>query len=223
MLVLLSAFEPFDNQPVNASWEAVSRLDGQMAGGAKVEAVKLPVVFGQSFERLWAEVERRKPDLLVMVGEAGERTDVCVERIAFNLQDAGIPDNSGHHPRGVPVLAEGPPEYASKLPVGRIAEAIAAAGIPARVSDTAGRYVCNDLYYRARHRTSADADRLPVLFIHVPRSGMAPAVIAEALRIAVAATLDCAKPAGSLETRRNLPSPTAARAGTPAGSIIEKG
>lgn len=222
MRVLVSAFEPFDGQAENASWQGVRLIGGESIAGAAVEMVLLPVLFGTSFDRLWAEVEKRRPDLLLMVGEAGERTEICVERIACNLQDASIPDNAGSQPRGAPVIAEAPHEYSVPLPVEVIAAAVAAAGIPARISDNAGRYVCNDLYYRVQHRLSAEPGQLPALFVHVPRHGMAPAVIAEALKIAIATTLDCAARAGPLETRGNLHSP-AARAGTPAGSIIEKG
>jgi pyroglutamyl-peptidase len=86
--VLLTGFEPFDGADVNPSWEAVRLVPG-------VRAVQLPCVFGEALEHLRAAVLEHEPSVVVCVGQAGGRSDVTVERVAINLDDARIPDNAG--------------------------------------------------------------------------------------------------------------------------------
>ena len=74
-----------------------------------------------------------------------------MERIAINCDDARIPDNAGNAPVDRPVVDGGPAAYFSTLPVKAALAALLAAGIPAEVSQTAGTYVCNHLFYGLMH------------------------------------------------------------------------
>ena len=42
--ILLTGFEPFENEPVNPSWEAVRQLDGLNLGDAYIITRQLPCV-----------------------------------------------------------------------------------------------------------------------------------------------------------------------------------
>jgi pyroglutamyl-peptidase len=165
--VLVTGFEPFDNDPVNPSWEVARALEGWDCGGATVRAVQLPCVFGQAAARLDAALAQWQPRLVVGLGLAGGRTEWQPERVAINCDDARIPDNAGRQPVDTAVVPGGPAAYFSTLPIKAIVQALRAAGLPASVSNTAGTFVCNHVFYALMHRLAG----LPGVrggFVHVP-------------------------------------------------------
>ena len=103
--LLLTGFEPFGGESVNPSWETVSRA---AAEGFEVRKVCLPVTFDGAAQRICEEIRSFDPDALVMVGQAGGRKGVTVERVAINLADARIPDNAGAQPEDAPLAENGP-------------------------------------------------------------------------------------------------------------------
>jgi pyroglutamyl-peptidase len=86
--VLVTGFEPFDQDPVNPSWEVARALDGWVCEGRTVRAVQLPCVFGQAIEALDAALAAGAPQLVVSLGLAGGRTEWSPERVAVNCDDA---------------------------------------------------------------------------------------------------------------------------------------
>ncbi len=171
--VLLTAFEPFDGQPVNASAAAVRRVAAgwdEAGDGAALVTALLPVSFARAPRVLAGLLEQVRPDLVVCVGEAGGRAAVGVERVALNVQDARIPDEDGAQPVDVPVVAGGPVAHLSTLPVKACLAAVRDAGVPGEVSNTAGTYVCNTVAYALADHLAAGL--LPGArggFVHVPR------------------------------------------------------
>lgn len=213
--VLLTGFEPFDGQPVNASWAAVSAVadawDAAAEGAALVTAL-LPVSFDRAPRRLAELLAEVRPTLVVCVGEAGGRSAVGVERVAVNVQDARIPDEDGDQPVDVPVVAGGPVAHLSSLPVKACLAAVLEAGVPGEVSNTAGTYVCNTVAYALADLLAAG--RAPGArggFVHVPRlpgqvpagsasldAGRAAAGVAAVVRAALRTTRDVPLAAGAL-------------------------
>ncbi|MEU4363101.1 pyroglutamyl-peptidase I [Promicromonospora sp. NPDC023987] len=172
MKVLVTGFEPFGGDAVNASAEAVEALAARWAGPEELVTAVLPVVFDQvrSADGLLLRLlDDHAPDVAVAVGLAAGITQVRVERVAVNLMDAGIPDNGGAQPIDAPVADGGPAARFATLPVKAAAAAVRAAGIPAGVTYSAGTYVCNASFYALQH---ALAERPGVLsgFVHVPRT-----------------------------------------------------
>lgn len=166
--VLLTGFEPFGGAGVNASWEAVQLLEGERIAGVPLSVVKLPCVFRTVLEALWQEVTARRPELLILVGEAGGRREICLERVAINLIDAPIPDNEGAQPIDGSVVEEGPMAYFTDLPVKAMLARLLASGIPASLSQSAGSFVCNQVFYGARHFAQTRGPRIRLGLVHVP-------------------------------------------------------
>jgi pyroglutamyl-peptidase len=166
--VLLTGFEPFDGAAINPSWEAVRRLDGWSGDGFTVEARELPCVFGDAAEALRGFVDALRPDIVIAVGQAGGRPEISVERIAINVDDARIPDNAGRQPVDVPIVADGPAAWFTTLPIKAIVAAIRAQGIKAGVSQTAGTFVCNHVFYALMHHLRGRGQAVKAGFIHVP-------------------------------------------------------
>lgn len=151
-MILLTGFEPFGGESTNPSWSAARAAAGLLrAEGLDVHAVELPCVFGEAIRVLEAALERYRPEVVVCAGQAGGRPRISLERIAINCDDARIPDNAGNAPVDQPVVTGGPAAYFSTLPVKAALAALNVAEIPAEVSQTAGTYVCNHLFYGLMH------------------------------------------------------------------------
>ncbi|MFT0181007.1 pyroglutamyl-peptidase I [Pseudomonas benzopyrenica] len=166
MILLLTGFAPFGGEDLNPSWEAVRRLDGERLGDLTVVAAQLPTEFGAALRVLDELLDRHRPTLVVAVGQAGGRAELSLERIAINVDDARIPDNAGRQPIDEPVVAGGPAAYFSTLPIKAMVHALRAAGFPAAVSQTAGTFVCNHVFYGLQHRLQGTGVRGG--FIHIP-------------------------------------------------------
>lgn len=215
MKVLLTGFEPFDGEGINPSWEVARALDGWVCDGATVHARRIACVFGTALRELDAAIDEVQPQLVICIGQAGGRSEVTPERVAINIDDGRICDNAGCQPIDVPVVAGAPAAYFSSLPIKAIVRDLRAAGVPAAVSNSAGTFVCNHLFYGLMHRiaTRPPAAGLRGGFIHIPyllsqaarfpgAPGMTMETLVAALRIAVATALtqrsDIAEAGGQL-------------------------
>ena len=167
MKILVTGFDPFGGQSVNPAYEAVRLLPDQIRTAAIIKA-QIPTIFGQGADLLEQLMEVHKPNAVLLVGQAGGRSAISVERIAINVRDASIADNAGAQPVDQPVVPDGPAAYFATIPVKQIIRKVQDAGIPCRISDSAGTFVCNDLMYRMLHHI--DVRHLQAIggFIHVP-------------------------------------------------------
>lgn len=192
--VLLTGFEPFNGASVNPAWEAVRALKGWSGDDFLIEVLQLPCVFGFANRVLAGAIDEIKPDVVIAVGQAGGRADLTVERVAINVDDAPIFDNDAQQPVDAPIAADGPAAYFSTLPIKAIVAEMRERGLRASVSQTAGTFVCNHVFYGLMHRIAGTDIRGG--FIHVPylpeqaaafagAPGMALDEIVEGLRVAV--------------------------------------
>ena len=165
--VLLTGFEPFNGATINPAWEAVRALEGWRGEHFSVEVRQLPCVFGEAIEDLVAMVDELHPDVVIAVGQAGGRPDISVERVAINVDDAAILDNGGQQPVDAPIAADGPAAYFSTLPIKAIVRALRERGLVAGVSQTAGTFVCNHVFYGLMHHAAGQPQPIKAGFIHV--------------------------------------------------------
>ena len=165
--VLVTAFEPFGGEEENASEKILKALPDE-TGNLRIEKEVLPVVFRKAAEQALGRIMALKPDAVVCLGQAGGRDAITPERVAVNVMDARIPDNEGNRPEDEPVLEDGPAAVFSTLPVKAMVRAVKDAGVPARLSDTAGTFVCNALMYEVLAVLQQAGNTMPCGFIHVP-------------------------------------------------------
>jgi len=146
-------------------------------------------------------IDELKPQIIICVGQAGGRPDISVERIAINKDDARIPDNKGNQPIDTEVVPNGPVGYWSTLPIKAIVHAIKQNGIPSSISNTAGTFVCNHLFYHLMHYLKQQNNEVRGGFIHIPflpaqaaarpnHPSMELDTIVRALHIAIQATIE---------------------------------
>jgi pyroglutamyl-peptidase len=129
----------------------------------------MPCAFGAALHALEEAIDSLQPQLVVCVGLAGGRSEVTPERVAINVDDGRICDNAGCQPIDTPVIEGAPAAYFSTLPIKAIVRDLRTAGIPAGVSNTAGTFVCNHLFFGLMHRIATR----PVAgmrggFVHIP-------------------------------------------------------
>ncbi|HTH79479.1 MAG TPA: pyroglutamyl-peptidase I [Ramlibacter sp.] len=208
--VLVTGFEPFGGESVNPSWLAAQALDGRIVDGHTVVGARLPTVFDAAIVSLRDLLLRHRPALAICTGQAGGRGAISLERIAININDARIPDNAGAQPVDTPVAAGAPAAYFTTLPIKAMLAAMMGAGVPAEVSQTAGTFVCNHVFYGLMHELATRAELAGTRggFVHVPwltgqgQPSMPLDTIAQGLEIAIACALatkqDVLRAAGSL-------------------------
>ena len=168
--VLVSGFEAFGGESENPTAllvESLRKGELKIPLQIEVEARVLPVEFDRGYQELAPQIEKFAPDVVLAFGQAGGRSRIEFERIAINLQDAEIPDNAGAQPKLRTIDPSGDLAYLSTLPLDAFVEALKASGIPVGISNSAGLYVCNDLFYRLQ-RALRDKPETLSGFIHVP-------------------------------------------------------
>ncbi|PRT22325.1 pyroglutamyl-peptidase I [Bacillus wiedmannii] len=166
--VLLTGFDPFGGESINPAWEVAKSLHEKTVGEYKIISKQVPTVFQKSISVLKEYIEELNPEMIICIGQAGGRPDITIERVAINVDDARIADNEGNQPVDVPVVEEGPAAYWSTLPMKAIVKRVQEEGIPASVSQTAGTFVCNHLFYGLMHELEKRNKKIKGGFIHIP-------------------------------------------------------
>ncbi|MDM5186469.1 pyroglutamyl-peptidase I [Bacillus sp. DX4.1] len=166
--ILLTGFEPFGGEDINPAWEVAQLLHQQVIGKYQIVSKQVPTVFQHSLHVLETYIEELDPEFVICIGQAGGRPDITVERVAINIDDARIADNEGNQPIDMPVVQEGPVAYWSTLPMKAIVKKLREEGIPASVSQTAGTFVCNHLFYGLMHLLEKQQHRARGGFVHIP-------------------------------------------------------
>ncbi|HET9018022.1 MAG TPA: pyroglutamyl-peptidase I [Acetobacteraceae bacterium] len=167
--VLLTGFAPFGGSLVNPSGRAVAALaEASPLPGIALATAVLPVTYAGALPALRAALAAHAPDVVLATGLAGGRAPVSVERVAVNIDDARVPDNDGVQRIDAPVVPDGPAAYFASIPIKTITAAIRDAGVPAEVSQSAGTFLCNHVFYHACHLAAIERPGLRAGFIHLP-------------------------------------------------------
>jgi pyroglutamyl-peptidase len=176
---LITGFEGYGGRGRNPSGETAMALDGRTVGGVTVIGRRLPVSYGGLAAALTSLIDVHQPDIVISVGLWPGEPVIRLERVGINVADFEIPDNDGVIHTDAAVSGNGHTAALASLPNREIRNALLAAGIPARISSTAGTFLCNaTLYTTATHAATMQKPALTG-FIHVP---YLPEQVAELLR-----------------------------------------
>jgi pyroglutamyl-peptidase len=193
MKILLTGFEPFGEITDNPSQRIVEHFAAK--GQSNLITAILPVDYAATNRILPELLENHRPDAVLMLGVAQKRDSINLERIAININDAKIADNTGTLKSGQPIIEDAPVAYRSSLPLEAMYQAIQNAGIAVTYSNHAGAYLCNHVFYLARHSLEcAGLGHIPCGFIHIPDMGEeAPKMplpkLIQAVRVALSAVM----------------------------------
>ena len=208
--MLLTGFDAFGGAAVNPSWLVAAALDRRRIAHHQVVAAQLTTVFGDSSRELTRLIQLHRPALVICLGLAEGRSAISLERVAINVDDARIADNAGAQPIDNAVVEGAPAAYFTSLPIKAMVQALHKAGVAAEVSQTAGTFVCNHVFYGLMHmlatrrafaRTRGGFIHLPLL----PEQGTPSMPLEEmvralrsAIRCALVTTTDLRRGAGAL-------------------------
>lgn len=167
MRVLITGFEPFGKYNDNSSWAVAKKVAACGVVGAEVMAMRLPVSFAGVGAALRKAVEEYSPDVVIMLGQAAGIDYIKLERIAINMMDATIADNDGYTPDEEPICADGAAALFTNCDIKELRSAVEEKGVVAKVSNSAGLYVCNRTYYEAL-RLCNERPKMKALFVHLP-------------------------------------------------------
>lgn len=167
---LITGFLPFLGETLNPSQILAERLAQELS----CDHLLLPVVYSQAWLRLLSRLESKPlPKFLLMLGQAGGRRRIGLERCALNLEHADVADEAGDLAQERKILSGAAEILKSTLPLVEWKDQLKSQGHAVEVSHSAGTFVCNSLYFQSLHwqeglaRTAA-LRSVPVLFVHVP-------------------------------------------------------
>lgn len=203
MNILVTGFDPFGGERINPALEAVKLLSDEIEGH-KIDKLEIPTVFHKSKEVVVEQLRQKEYDIVLAIGQAGGRFELTPERVGINIDDARIPDNEGNQPIDEAIQTTGASAYFSNLPVKRMTEAIKSQGVPARLSNTAGTFVCNHILYQLGYLQATQFPNIKFGFIHVPfipeqvtdkpeKPSMSIQTIAKGLKAALEAVIESDK------------------------------
>lgn len=163
--ILLTGFKPFLGQSVNPSGQLLESLKTETG----IETLLLPVEYDAAFETLKAHLEKGTYDGVLMLGQAAQTSNIRIERIALNLEDADSADESGTIRLNKKIEQNADLALMTSLPIRTWVNYLKKGGHAIELSNSAGTYVCNSTYYK----TLSWSQKNPwhsnwQLFIHVP-------------------------------------------------------
>ncbi|SET08443.1 pyroglutamyl-peptidase [Oceanobacillus limi] len=167
--LLLTGFEPFLEFPINPTTAIAQSLNGKTLNNYEIIGEILSVDFNKTGKQLLEFIEKHNPDAVISLGLAAGRNCITPERIAINCNDGPV-DNNGHKPNGEKIFTDGPDGYFSTLPIQEMVTKLQESKIPAKISNTAGAYLCNNVMYHGLHHFKQQNLDRPSGFIHIPAS-----------------------------------------------------
>lgn len=182
--LLVTGFGPFGPHATNVSEQAAARLDGLELDGFVIRALQLPVAFERAVALLEEALETERPAAVLATGIHRDPAGFRIELAARNERDDPLPGVDGVQVRGGTIEDGGPPMVFSTLPVGAIKRALEEEGLAAELSDDAGRFLCNAVFYWLARRVPQ------VGFLHVPPAPDGLEAVTRGVRAAARATAE---------------------------------
>ena len=176
---LVTGFEPYGGRGVNPASEVARALDGGTASGVPVVARTLPVSSVRLRGRIAELLRDLDPIVVISLGLWPGEPLIRIERLGVNVADFEIADNEGTLLVDKLVGDNGPAAFAATLPIRKIQDALLDAGIPARLSSTAGTFLCNACLYTFLEECAAAPRATLCGFLHLP---YVPSQVAELLK-----------------------------------------
>ncbi|HHL41097.1 MAG TPA: pyroglutamyl-peptidase I, partial [Candidatus Bathyarchaeota archaeon] len=165
--ILLTGFEPFGGSNINPSIESCKPHNGKKFNDCIFKVVEIPLRYDKIKPALIKAIEETNPSAIVCTGQSGSG-EIRLERVAINIADARIPYNCGTQPVDKTIAPDGPVAYFSTLPLRKLLDELLEAKIPSVISNTAGTFGCNHIFYELMYYRAEKELDIPAGFVHVP-------------------------------------------------------
>ncbi len=173
MRIILFGFEKFGSLTCNPSQLVVEELarQDQPDPGYELITLVLPTEYAASEEIIKNLIQENNPSLVVGLGVSASRQTICLERFALNIDDVDVADNAGCVRSGNEIEPGGPAALTTTFDLPPILKKLTDRGIAATISNHAGTYVCNHVYYQALRTLQTENGRARCVFVHLPGLG----------------------------------------------------
>lgn len=163
--LLITGFGPFPGQPENPSADLVRALkrDKVLAREFNIRCAVLKTEYDAGLKRLDKEIADFKPDIVVCFGVAAGEKGFRLETTARNRSSTKLPDAAGVCPGHARIINGGRRTYKATLPFKKAVKTLRSKGIKARLSDDAGSYLCNYVFYHLMAGNDVKGG-----FVHIP-------------------------------------------------------
>lgn len=166
--ILLTGFCPFLGERINPSQLILEKINHSEQFKSSVDTLLLPVSFQQAVPLLIEKMQKQHYDYVLMLGQAGGRQKVNLERVALNWLESEHPDEDGFKPEQGEISKGSEPALFTRAPLNQWKDLLDKQGHSVVVSLSAGGYVCNYLYFHVLSWINAQRLSTQACFIHVP-------------------------------------------------------
>jgi pyroglutamyl-peptidase len=168
--ILLTGFNAFHGIPINPSQVVVQEIGNRsrLNNGYELFFEILPTEFKKSGATIINLITEIKPDFIINVGVSKKEETITLERVALNLNDTTEPDNSGYCPKGISIIPNGQNAFFTNVPIIEILKKLKYKKIPVKISNHAGTFVCNHVYYLSFHQSLVLGINPLIGFVHIP-------------------------------------------------------
>ena len=166
--VLITGFGPFPGAPVNPSAWLAEALPVHLSGfHVELHARVLPTEWETIAGLTQGLHDSLQPHVMIHFGLSQSARGFRIERSAYNRASLRA-DAAGALPLSRAIISQGQARLDTSLPAAALSAHLRERGIPASPSRSAGRYLCNFLYYLSLEWAARQAQVPAVLFVHMP-------------------------------------------------------
>ncbi len=165
--VLITGFGPFPGVAENPSaWLAETFAARPAEFDCELRARVLPTEW-EAVALMPRLYETLQPHVMIHFGLSERATTFRIEKSAHN-RVALRADARGALPATPTIRNPGPDRFDTTLPAASLAAHLRMRGLPAVTSRSAGRYLCNFLYYHSLDWARGRTETPLILFVHIP-------------------------------------------------------
>ena len=173
--ILVTGFGSYDMYENNPSEMLVNYLHSMAPNNFTfdIHTSLLSVEYRKCENELNLLLNKLSPDVVLSFGLGFSKEVLTIERVALNIDDGscgngGAVDNASERRDGTIIAKDGPVGYWASVPVRKIKEEAELSGISTKLSNDAGSFVCNHVFYYLSHMSAKHLERFQVGFFHFP-------------------------------------------------------
>ncbi len=166
--ILLTGFEPFGGSDINSSILACREYENKLIEGYTVKVLEIPLRFKEIRTTIEQLIQYEQPLAVICTGQSS-RYGISLERVAINIADViKSTYNCGESPKNEILAKDAPAGYFSTLPLQQIKRDLEENKIPVNISNSAGTYGCNQIFFHLMHFINNENLNISAGFVHVP-------------------------------------------------------
>ncbi|MGL4494840.1 MAG: hypothetical protein ACRCUX_03445 [Beijerinckiaceae bacterium] len=169
--ILVTGFGPFPHVRVNPTSALVAMLAKSRRFarlGIAIEAHVFPTRWSILNGELARVIAHAKADAILHLGVAARRRFISIETMARTGTRALLPDASGKTRPGLHARKGQPSAFRIAASAQRLRAAMTGDTVQVKISNDAGRYLCNALYAQSLALAAQQQAKRRTVFIHVP-------------------------------------------------------